>query len=169
MQVPESESDQRRWLVARARQVLESVPVRPGDTIVDFGCGSGAYAVPAAELAGPGGTVHAIDCDADRIQALESAAREAGAHNLRPIHGDGGARIPLDDGCCDVGLLYDVLQNIEDWGGLFSEMRRVLRPGGILSVYPMHLDPDDVRAALAAAGFRFRDDYAGLVLHFVRE
>ncbi|MGC9319020.1 MAG: class I SAM-dependent methyltransferase [Armatimonadota bacterium] len=169
MQVPESEGEQRRWLAARAREVLESVPVGRGDCVVDFGCGGGTYAVPAAQLVGPGGTIHALDCDADRIQALESAAREAGVGNVRLIHGRGGVCIPLDDTSCDVGLLYDVLQNIEDWDGLFAEMRRVLRPGGFLSVYPMHLDPHQVRAALAAAGFRFRDHYAGLVLHFVRE
>lgn len=105
--------------------------------------------------------------EATHIHMPSRRARRAPA--LRPILGDGTTAIPLADGSCDVALLYDVLQKLDDRAGLLREARRVLRPGGVLSVYPVHLDPAEVRALGEVRGFRFRDDFAGLVLHFIRE
>ncbi|MGD9496783.1 MAG: class I SAM-dependent methyltransferase [Armatimonadota bacterium] len=167
MQVPETERAQCLWLAERAVEVLRSVPVRAGDVVLDFGCGAGTYALPAAGLVGEGGAVYALDCDAQRLTPVRAAA--AASDVLQTILGDGSTTIPLADVCCDVALVYDVLQKLEDREGLLGELHRVLRPSGILSIYPMHLDPAQVRAMVEAADFRFRDDYAGLVLHFIRE
>jgi hypothetical protein len=38
--IPEGESGQKLWLAERVAEVLASVPVRPGDVVVDFGCGA---------------------------------------------------------------------------------------------------------------------------------
>ena len=165
MDVPPEEREQKLWLAERAGEVLASVPLRPGDTVFDFGCGAGAYALPAAEMVGAEGAVHAMDCDLSRMDPVADAAHSS----LHAVHGDGTTHIPLEAASCDVGLLYDVLQKLDDRRGAMEEMRRVIRPGGVLSVYPMHLDPQQVRAEVEACGFRFRDDYAGLVMHFVRE
>ncbi len=165
MTVPDTEREQKLWLAERAREVLESVPVKAGDEVVDFGCGAGTYAIPAAELVGESGIVHAIDCDADRMEDVTKARIDC----LRAILGDGTTEIPLADGSCDVGLLYDVLQKLDDRASVIAEMHRVIRPGGVLSVYPMHLDADEITREVTGEGFRLRDDYAGLVLHFVRE
>ncbi len=169
MTVPETEREQRVWLTDHAREAPEHVPLRDGDTVIDFGCGAGAYALRAAELVGDDGLVYALDCDAGRLSQLRAAIAEAGVGSIEVIRGDGTTDIPLDDASCDAALLYDVLQNIKDWDPLPAELRRVVRHGGALSIYPMHLDPDGVRAAVEAAGFRFRDDFAGLVLNFVRK
>ncbi len=167
--VPEGEREQRIWLSERGTptQVLQRVPVRPGDTVLDFGCGTGTYAIPAAKLVGPAGVVHALDCDAGTLDQLRAAATETGA--VGAVLGDGGTSIPLPDGCCDVALAYDVMHSIDDRESLLLELRRVLRPGGVLSIYPMHLDAGEIRAAVEAVGFDFRDDFAGLVLNFVKE
>lgn len=169
MAVPGNEWEQRLWLEQRASEVLQHVPIRSGDTVLDFGCGAGNYAIPAAELIGEKGVVYALDCDSACLARLQARAAEAGACGIHVITGDGGVQVPLEDGSCDVVLLYDVLQKIDNRKGLLAELRRVLRPGGVLSVYPMHLNPDEVRAAVEAASFRLRDDFAGLVFNFVRE
>lgn len=165
MEVPQEEREQKLWLAERAEEVLASVPVEKGDVVVDFGCGAGAYALPAAKIVGRSGKVHAIDCDVDRMEPVANATRK----NLDAIEGDGTTHIPLEDESCDVGLLYDVLQKIDDRRAVMREMARVIRPNGVLSVYPMHLNPREIRAEVLSAGFRYRDDYAGLVLNFVRK
>ncbi len=165
LEVPESEREQCLWLAERAAEVLASVPVRAGDVVLDFGCGGGNYALPAARLVGGEGVVYALDCDAERMAPV----RAAEVPGLHAIVADGDTAIPLDDGSCDVALVYDVLQKLDDGEGLLREAHRVLRFGGVLSIYPMHLDPAEVRAMVEAAGFRFRDDFAGLVMHFIRE
>ncbi|HCA47816.1 MAG TPA: hypothetical protein DEP45_10830 [Armatimonadetes bacterium] len=165
MEIPQEEREQKLWLEERAEAVLASIPVENGDVVVDFGCGAGAYALPAAKMVGRRGRVHAMDCELANMEPVASATRK----NLNAIHGDGTTHIPLDDESCDVGLLYDVLQKLEDRRGAMEEMHRVIRPDGVLSVYPMHLDARMIRAEVISAGFRYRNDYAGLVMHFVRK
>ncbi|MFW5868585.1 MAG: class I SAM-dependent methyltransferase [Armatimonadota bacterium] len=165
MDIPEEEREQKLWLAERAEEVLASVPVEKGDVVVDFGCGAGTYALQAAKMVGRSGTVHAIDCDLDRMEPVSKATRK----NLDAIHGDGTTHIPLEDESCDVGLLYDVLQKLDDRRAVMQEMHRVIRPEGVLSVYPMHLNPREIRAEVLSAGFRYRGEFAGLVLHFVRK
>lgn len=163
--IPEEEREQKLWLAERAEEVLASVPVEKGDVVVDFGCGAGTYALQAAKMVGRSGTIHAMDCDLDNMEPVAKATRK----NLDSIHGDGTTHIPLDDESCDVGLLYDVLQKLDDRRAVMAEMQRVIRPNGVLSVYPMHLNPREIRAEVLSAGFRYRGDFAGLVLHFVRK
>lgn len=165
MEVPAGEREQKLWLAERARELLQSVPITKGDTVVDFGCGTGTYALPAAELVGAEGTVYALDCDCERLRPVEQADCAA----LNPIHGDGTTHIPLEDASCDVGLLFDVLQKLDDRRSVMAQMYRVIRPGGVLSVYPMHLDPQQIRAEVVEEGFSYRDDFAGLVLHFISD
>ena len=163
--VPTDEQEQKRWLAERAEEVLASVPIESGDVVVDFGCGPGVYALPAAKIAGRKGRVHAIDKDAERMAPVAKATRK----NLDAIVGDGTTQIPLEDDSCDVGLLYDVLQSIEDRREVMQEMHRVIRADGVLSVYPMHLDARTIRAEVLSAGFRYRNSYVDLVMHFVRK
>ncbi len=165
MDVPKDEQEQRQWLAERAEEVLASVPVESGDVLVDFGCGAGTYTLPAAKIVGRKGRVHAIDKDAGRMEPVAKATRK----NLNAILGDGSTKIPLEDGSCDVGLLYDVLQKLDSRRAVMQEMHRVIRPDGVLSVYPMHFDPREIRAEVLSAGFRYRNAFADVVMHFVRK
>jgi len=163
--VPMDEQEQKQWLAERAEEVLVSASIEDGDVVVDFGCGPGAYALPAAKIVGRKGRVHAIDCDAKRMVPVAKATRK----NLEAIHGDGTTQLPLEDDSCDVGLLYDVLQKVDDRRAVMQEMHRVIRADGVLSVYAMHLDPRTIRAEVLSAGFRYRNEFAGVVMHFVRK
>ncbi len=165
MEIPDSEREQKRWLAERAKEVLACVPIRMGDTVVDFGCGTGTYALPAAGMVGAEGEVHAIDCNPERLRSLE----EADLPSVNPISGDGSSEIPLDDSSCDVGLLYDVLQKLDEGRSVIAQMRRVIRTGGVLSIYPMHLNAQQIHREVVEEGFSYRDSFAGLVPHFIRE
>ncbi len=149
-----TEGEQRRWLVRHAVEVLRSLGIAPGRTVLDFGCGDGVFAVPAAELVGPDGTVYALDRDRDKLSALTSSVADTGLSNLRVIHTSGELSVPLPDESCDVALIYDVLQLVDDWPTFFAEARRVLKPSGTLSVYPMHVDRQRVKRECLDAGFR---------------
>lgn len=149
-----SESEERKWLVRHAQDVLRSVGIAPGHTVLDFGCGEGPFALPAARLVGDAGTVHALDRDGDKLAALTARAEDAGLGNIRTIQTGGELRVSLPDGSCGCMLLYDVLQGIDDWHALFAEALRVLWPGGTLSIYPMHVERDRVTRECSAAGFR---------------
>jgi uncharacterized protein YqgV (UPF0045/DUF77 family)/protein-L-isoaspartate O-methyltransferase len=146
-----SEAEHRDWLAAHAREVLAQLGVERGQVVLDFGCGPGKYCIPAAGLVGPEGTVYAVDKSED---ALAAAAREPeGLGNVTTLNTGGGVALSVPDASCDLILMFDVLQLIDDWEALFSESLRILKPRGKLCIFPMHVDPAKVRAKTRAAGF----------------
>jgi ubiquinone/menaquinone biosynthesis C-methylase UbiE len=160
-------------LVAAAEHVLRSVGVEAGRTCLDFGCGHGNYAVPLARMVGPAGTVYALDKDGAELDRLLERAREAGPGNVVRMDSPGGADIALDDGSVDVVLLYDVVHShyfsADERDALFREIGRVAADRALLSVFPHHMDADEVagevvRRALDIS-FGAPREYRGPVVH----
>ncbi|HIH89205.1 TPA: class I SAM-dependent methyltransferase [Candidatus Bathyarchaeota archaeon] len=144
------------WLDSNTKRVLSEIGVCEGMQVLDYGCGSGRYTVPAAKLTGVNGTVYAQDIDKSALQRLRKAAESEGLRNITPIYWDGGPEIPLDDCFLDCVLLIDVIQEVPDWGRLLEDALRVLKHGGILVIYPMHVDVAEVVEAASLSGFRYR-------------
>jgi len=116
-----------------AEALLDRVGVTPGSEVLDIASGTGVVARAAAHRAGGDGRVVASDVSgpmlarAAAIEAAEGAApierREASADAL-----------PFDDGSFDVVLCQQGLQFFPEPAAAVSEMRRVLRPGGVAGV-----------------------------------
>jgi len=75
----------------------------------------------------------------------------------------------LPDGYIDVAFLFDVMHAIEEWNALLSEMYRVVRLGGLVSVHPMHVCNDEVETYMGDTGFRLVSEcYDGHLLVYQR-
>jgi ubiquinone/menaquinone biosynthesis C-methylase UbiE len=166
MQKSMSEVRWRDWLHRHSDQVLDKVGIREKSVVLDFGCGSGAYAIPAAKLTGAGGKVYALDQDVTAIETLQRTAHEEGLQNIETIISS-DLSTGLRDECVDVVLLHDVLHLIDERGALFGEVNRVLGPGGRVSVYPMHVDKNEVSRQMRSSGFSLQaEEYEGHILVF---
>ena len=55
------ESDVDKWLKEKAEKFLKEVGIRKDQTVLDWGCGSGYYTIPAAKIVGDKGKVYALD------------------------------------------------------------------------------------------------------------
>ena len=133
----------KRWLSRHSEEVLKGIGVGENCVVLDFGCGSGAYAIPAARLAGNAGKVYALDKNKAALGRLGRKALKEGLRNIETILSsdmDTGLR----DECVDAVLLHDVIHLIDERAALFGEMYRVLKPDGLVSMYPMHVDNDEV-------------------------
>lgn len=97
-----------------------------GKEILDAGCGVGAFSEPLA----CDNTVYGVDFSE---KSLEFAA----ARGLRAIPGDLTA-LPFEDGKFDVVLCIGVIQLIEQYLPVITELARVTRPGGILLIQTLH-------------------------------
>jgi arsenite methyltransferase len=107
--------------------------IRPGDTVLDIGSGSGTDALIAAGLVGTGGRVIGLDMtEAMRIKLRANAAAAAAA-NLEVLAGNAEA-IPLPDASVDVVTSNGVLNLVPDKPRAIREIARVLRPGGRLQL-----------------------------------
>ena len=120
----------RPWAWERRRALLLA-EARPGERVLDLGCGAGHF---TAALLGHGCDVIAVDI-AER--ALERARRTAPGADLRLI-GPGG-ELPVDHREIDLVWCSEVVEHIPDVGAALTEVRRVLRPGGrLLLTTPAH-------------------------------
>lgn len=104
-----------------------------GRQLLDIGCGLGGPAFILAEKYGA--RVTGIDLEAHLIERAQHRAREKGLEQqVEFLHVDPG---PLDfpDSSFDVVLTSGALTQTEDKAGIFSEISRVLKPGGVLTSY----------------------------------
>jgi len=174
-------TDIEKWLAGKGSGFLKRVGVQPGQTVLDFGCSQGNYTKPAAEVVGPTGKVYAADKDTEALNQLQRTLKEAQITNVEFLRVSENDEIPLPACSVDITLLYDVLHGgyfpqINQRMRLLQSIRRVLKPGGSLSLYPTHLKKfgltfDRLLGEVEAAGFSLRGQaYRKLVhdQHFTR-
>jgi ubiquinone/menaquinone biosynthesis C-methylase UbiE len=105
--------------------------LRTGLTLLDVGCGPGTITLDLARRIAPG-SVLGIDASAEVIERAEAARVAAGVENARFTTGDVYA-LELDDALFDVVHAHQVLQHLSDPVRALVELRRVLRPEGLLA------------------------------------
>ncbi|OAL56561.1 S-adenosyl-L-methionine-dependent methyltransferase [Pyrenochaeta sp. DS3sAY3a] len=108
----------------------------PAFKILDVGCGPGTITVDLASHV-PQGIVYAIDPSADVIEKARKHAAEKGITNVRFEVGDIFNWSQLDgveEASFDIVHAHQVLQHLRDPLGAMKEMKRLVKPGGILAV-----------------------------------
>ena len=105
--------------------------LRPGTKVLDFGCGPGTISVGLAKAVAPG-ELHGIDIEASQITMAQAAAQAGGHGNAHFQVGD-GTNLPFADNTFDVVHCHAVLMHVPNLAQALAEVKRVLKPGGILS------------------------------------
>lgn len=104
-------------------------PIPAGTTVIDIGCGAGMDLLLAASAVGPGGRAIGIDMTDAMLAKAEAAARAARLSNVELRHGD-LLELPCESCFAGVVISNGVLNLAPDKRRAFSEVHRVLRPGG---------------------------------------
>ena len=154
-----------RRLVHPVRRTLERSHVEAGATVLELGPGTGYFSVEASRIIGPSGRLVCLDIQWPMLVDLARRLRDAGVTNADLILGD-ATRLPLAENSVDSAYLVTVLGEIPDRPQALAELRRVLRPGGVLSITENLTDPDyqledSVRDLCRASGFEVLDHSRG--------
>ena len=151
-------------------RVIQSLQIRPGDSIADLGAGSGYFTFRLAEATGPGGRVYAVDIDPDMISLIETKARERGLQNVQAVH----ARPDdpsLPEGGIDLIFTSNTYHHIQNRARYFMALRKVLRPGGRAAVIEFdrrswlsglfkHYTPSEfIKREMEQAGYRLAHEF----------
>jgi ubiquinone/menaquinone biosynthesis C-methylase UbiE len=146
--------------------VLDRVGIRPGERVLELGPGPGTFTVGAALRAGAEGRLIAVDIQPKMIEQVQKRVQETGLTNVE-THVASAYDLPLDAESVDRAFLITVLPEIPDRARALAELRRVLRPGGVLSITEEFYDPDhlllpETIRLVEAAGFRFEERFGNL-------
>ena len=105
--------------------------LRPGETVVDLGCGAGLDSLCAARLVGPSGCVIGIDFAPAMVTRARRAIAAADAPNVEVRISD-GVSLPVENGGADVVIVNGIFNLNPEKNLLPAEVYRALRPGGRL-------------------------------------
>ncbi len=109
--------------------------LRPGLRLMDFGCGSGTISVGLARAIAPG-EMHGVDMEESLIELARSVAASQDQDNAIFHVGD-VTDLKFEDSFFDVAHCSTVLTFVPDTAAVLSEVKRVLKPGGILACREM--------------------------------
>ena len=106
--------------------------LKPGQRVLDLGCGPGSISVGLAPAVAPGGELHCVDMAESQVELARALADSQGLDNLS-FHVADVTNLPFEDGYFDVAHGHDVLMYVPDTAGVLAEVKRVLKPGGIIA------------------------------------
>jgi len=137
------DSDFRRKLQP-ADKVIERSGIKRGMRLLEVGCGSGAFTTFVARAVSEKGTVHAVDIEPKMLEQLESKLNRPENHDIKNIQltQSNAYKLPFENDFFDLACMITVLQEIPDRHRALQEIKRVLRPGGVLAVTEFLPDPD---------------------------
>jgi ubiquinone/menaquinone biosynthesis C-methylase UbiE len=136
-------------LVPRER-ILAEASIKPGMCVLDYGCGPGSYIIPVATLVGESGKLYALDMHPLAIESVRRIAARRRLTNVHALLSDCDTGLPDEE--VDRALLYDVLHDLSNPEEVLRELRRVLRPDGVLSFSDHHLKHEEILPGVTSGG-----------------
>lgn len=142
-------------MIMQRSAVFEALQLRPGEKVLDVGCGGGSFACEAAKFVGSSGSVAGIDISEDQITAAQALCGSQPNVEFRVAN---ALDLPYSDDLFDVVYAYSSLEYVPEIDTALSEIKRVLKPGGQLLIQAANWsslvwysnNPDRMRRMLAA-------------------
>jgi ubiquinone/menaquinone biosynthesis C-methylase UbiE len=119
------------------KRLFSLLPLKPGDQVLDAGCGSGVLVPFILERITSTGFLYELDFAEKMIEVNRNLhVRD----NIRFIVAD-AENAPLDDASCDVVICFSCFPHFQDKGKATMALLRILRPGGVFAV--SHFDSSE--------------------------
>jgi ubiquinone/menaquinone biosynthesis C-methylase UbiE len=112
---------------------LRAAGLRPGQRVLEVGCGPGFFTLPAAEIVGQDGSLTSLDISPSAVAHVQQKVAEAGVTNVEILLAD-AADTGLPAESFDLIFVFGLGHVVGDPGHMWAELHRLLKPGGTLSI-----------------------------------
>ena len=114
-------------------QILETLDLQPGQTVVDIGAGGGYFSLRFAEAVGKNGKVYAIDTNFEFLEFIRANAREKGLANLETVLVTED-NLALPERSLDLIFMRNICHHLQNRAKYFRELRSLLTPHGRIAI-----------------------------------
>jgi len=129
---------------------LSLLDARPGEHVMEVGCGTGHSVVALAKAVGAGGKAYGVDLSENMVDITRALADDEGVGDHVEVHRADATELPIEDASLD-GLFMSFTLELFDTPEIpvvLAEAGRVLKPGGRIAVVAISKEkPDDVMVA----------------------
>jgi demethylmenaquinone methyltransferase/2-methoxy-6-polyprenyl-1,4-benzoquinol methylase len=124
----------RKWLMDPVK-TLQIADVQPAQTILEVGCGTGFFTIPAAQMIGDRGSLVAMDASSGFLEEVAKKVQKAHLNNIRILQRD-ALNTGLEAASIDKVLLFGVIPfPLLPLDKLLPEMHRILKPDSTMAVW----------------------------------
>jgi ubiquinone/menaquinone biosynthesis C-methylase UbiE len=121
-----------RRLIHNPQKILGGC-IKPGQTVLDLGCGPGTFSIAMAKMVGESGKVIAVDIQEEMLQIVRTKAARQGLESRIVTHKSGLDRIGLSEKV-DFALAFYMVHEVPNAEAFLKEISSVLKPKGKLLV-----------------------------------
>ena len=108
-------------------KVLRAIGVKPGQVVLDLGCGPGFFTIPAGKIVGEEGLVYALDLHPLALERVSEKAQKFGLKNIQPILARAD-QTSLPDQSIDLAFLFGMVHKLDDYFyEVMKELSRILK------------------------------------------
>jgi ubiquinone/menaquinone biosynthesis C-methylase UbiE len=125
------------YLFKPVDKYIATFGIKQGDTVVDYGCGPGAFVKSASLLAGEKGTVFAVDLHEMAISAVNDLVKKENLKNVKTVLASGNS-VAIADKNADVVFAIDMFHMVKDSDRFLKEICRITKNEGTLVIEDGH-------------------------------
>lgn len=148
-------------------KLLTAAGLKPGMHVLEVGCGPGFFSIPAAKILGNQGILYAVDVNPLAIKRVLKKMKRTGTRNIVPICAN-ASHTGFPGESIDLTFLFGLPRIAGGEANLFSEIHRVLKPGGHVAYQRIRGSERKLRQAFEGTGFAYSGKQ-GRMVFFTKE
>jgi ubiquinone/menaquinone biosynthesis C-methylase UbiE len=118
------------------QKILEGAKIKEGMKVLEIGCGTGFFTIIASKMVRKTGKLISIDMSSLSVEMVNKKVEKAGLQNVMIVKGN-ALDTKLEENSLDEVFIFGVLPApMLPMDQLISEMKRIIKPGGIMAVWP---------------------------------
>lgn len=132
---------------------LKAAGLKPGQTVLEVGCGPGFFTIPAAKIVTETGKIYALDIQPLAIERVQEKIKKEHVTNVKTILAS-TTKTELPDQSIDLAFLFGIIHRIDNvFEEILDEMHRILRVNGMISIQKSRPSKEDIIAAVERKEF----------------